>query len=88
MISGPLSDAERLGAAMFQPDPALLEQGWNYRFVAFGSRLAEAQQLYGELGFEVRAEEIRKESFPEGCDDCQLILIMNFRALYTRKPSG
>ncbi len=83
-----MTDLERLGAAMFEPDPALLEQGWEYRFVASGQRLVEVEQLYGELGFEVRAETIRKESFPEGCEDCQLILMLNFKAVHTRKPEA
>lgn len=81
------SDLERIGGAMFRPDPALIEQGWEYRFVASGQRLEEVEQLYAELGFEVRAESIPPESFPEGCEDCQLILMLNFKAVYTRRPS-
>lgn len=81
------SDLERIGGAMFRPDPALIEQGWEYRFVASGQRLEEVEQLYAELGFEVTAESIPPESFPEGCDDCQLILMLNFKAVYTRRPS-
>jgi hypothetical protein len=71
---------------MFQPDPSLLQEGWEYRFVASGQRLIEVQELYEELGFDVRAETIPPESFPEGCEECQLILMLNFKAVYTRKP--
>jgi hypothetical protein len=81
-----VSDAEQLGAAMFRPDDNLLQEGWEYRFVASGQRLQETQDLYTELGFDVRAESIPQEAFPEGCEECQLILMLNFKAVYTRRP--
>ncbi len=80
-----MSDGEQLGAAMFRPDASLLQEGWEYRFVASGQRLRETEELYSELGFEVRAESIPPEAFPEGCEECQLILMLNFKAIYTRR---
>jgi hypothetical protein len=65
----------------------LLERGWEYRFVASGQRLQEVEELYAELGFEVRVESISAEAFPEGCEECQLVLMLNFKAVYTRRPS-
>ena len=70
---------------MFRPDASLLQEGWEYRFVASGQRLQEAQELYNELGFDVRSESIPPESFPEGCEECQLILMLKFKAIYTRR---
>jgi hypothetical protein len=81
-----MSDVEQLGAAMFRPDASLLQEGWKYRFVASGQRLQEAQELYAELGFDVRSESIPPEAFPEGCEECQLILMLKFKAIYTRQP--
>jgi len=80
------SDLEQLGGAFFRPDPSLIQEGWEYRFVASGQRLNEVEELYSELGFEVRADPIPPEAFPEGCDECQLVLLLNFRAIYTRRP--
>jgi len=80
-----VSDGEQLGAAMFRPDASLIQEGWEYRFVASGQRLRETQDLYAELGFEVRSETIPPEAFPEGCEECQLILMLNFKAIYTRR---
>ncbi len=80
-----MSDVEQLGAAMFRPDALLLQEGWEYRFVASGQRLREAQELYAELGFDVRSESIPPEAFPEGCEECQLILMLKFKAIYTRR---
>jgi hypothetical protein len=80
-----MSDLEQLGAAMFRPDASLLQEGWEYRFVASGQRLQEAQELYSELGFDVRSESIPPEAFPEGCEECQLILMLKFKAIYTRR---
>jgi hypothetical protein len=54
--------------------------------VASGQRLSEVEELYSELGFEVRVESIPPEAFPEGCDECQLVLMLNFKAIYTRRP--
>ncbi len=81
-----MTDVERLGAAMFRPEASLLQDGWEYRFVASGQRLSEAQELYTELGFDVRSESIPPEAFPEGCEECRLILMLNFKAIYTRRP--
>ena len=33
---------------MFQPDPSLLEEGWEYRFVAMGQRLRDYDRLLSD----------------------------------------
>jgi hypothetical protein len=73
-----------LGGATFKPDPARTREGWEYRFVTSGERLREVQDLYAELGFEVLVESIPPEAFPDGCEECQLVLVLQFKAIYTR----
>jgi hypothetical protein len=45
----------------------LEKQGWVRQFVASEPRLSEAAALYGELGFDVHLEPIRKG---QDCDTC------------------
>lgn len=68
-----------------QPDPALTAAGWERRFIAEGKRAEEAMALYRELGFEVRAESLRPEEMRDECNDCELLMLLNFKTIYTRK---
>lgn len=68
-------------------DPALVAQGWERRFVTDARRAAEAVDLYQELGYEVRAEPVRKEELEDDCEDCELVVLMQFRTIYTRKKT-
>jgi len=78
-----------LGAGVEEPDPALLAEGWERRFIADGQRSAEVVELYRQLGYEVRLEPIRAAEIPEGCSDCQLVFLLQFKTVYTRKrPSA
>jgi len=78
-----------LGAGIEEPDPALLAEGWERRFIADGQRSTEVVELYRQLGFEVRLEPIRAAEIPEGCSDCQLVFLLQFKTVYTRKrPSA
>ena len=70
--------------ARFRPDPRLLAQGWDYRFVAGGPRLQETVQLYRQLGFEVLTQPVPAESFPDDCEGCQLVALLELRTIYTR----
>jgi hypothetical protein len=74
-----LSEAELIA------DPALVAEGWERRFVTDGRRAAEVVELYEELGYEVRAEPVRQEELENDCEDCQLIVLMQFKTIYTRK---
>lgn len=71
--------------AEFQPDPSLVNKGWEFRFVTDGSRVQEMTDLYRELGFEVRAEPLETVSLAEECEACQLTILLQFKAIYTRK---
>lgn len=78
-----------LGAGIEEPDPALLAEGWERRFIADGHRSAEVVELYRQLGYEVRLEPIRAAEIPEGCSGCQLVFLLQFKTVYTRKrPSA
>jgi hypothetical protein len=67
------------------PDPALVAEGWERRFTADCERAAEAIALYADLGYEVRAEQIRSEQLQDDCTDCHSQAISTFRTVYTRK---
>jgi len=69
----------------FTPNPALISQGWERRFVSYGQRMQEAIDLYQELDFEVHLEPLRQEELLEACGDCQALAILELKTLYTRK---
>ena len=69
-----------------QLDPILAAQGWEKRFVADLRRAEETAELYREMGFEVRIEPINAADLPEGCDECRLATLLQFRTVYTHKP--
>ncbi|MEX2609764.1 MAG: hypothetical protein WEA24_07465 [Gemmatimonadota bacterium] len=74
--------AAELGGA----DPARLADGWERRCVADGRRAAELMELYAELGFEVVADPVAgMEIGGEDCADCQLVAMLSFRVIYTRR---
>ena len=74
-----------LSEAQLEPDPALVAAGWERRFTADGKRADEAMELYRELGYEVRTEPVDPELVAEECEDCQLLMLMKFKTIYTRK---
>lgn len=69
------------------PDPKLVAEGWERRFMTQRGRLAEYTDLYGSLGFDVRAEPVRSDEVDPECNDCRLILFRQIVTLYTRKRS-
>jgi len=74
-----------LSEEQLRPDPARLAAGWVRRFIASGARVDEAIALYRELGFEVVADPVRTDEVGEDCEDCQLVAVLDFRTIYTRK---
>lgn len=76
------SDFER------QPDPQLVEEGWERRFTADTRRVKEYMDAYSSMGFEVRVEPVRREEVGPECGDCSLILSRLFATLYTRRPAS
>lgn len=77
-----------LSEAELRPDPKLVAEGWERRFIADGRRAEEAMALYERLGYEVRAEPLRKEELEDNCEDCQLVVLMQFKTIYTRRKES
>ncbi len=69
------------------PDPRLVAEGWERRFMVDKRRVAEFTDLYSALGYEVRAEPIRPDEVGPECSDCTLVMYQIFVTLYTRKRS-
>jgi hypothetical protein len=65
----------------------LEREGWERRFIADAHRAGEAMELYTKLGYEVRAEPVRPSEMSNDCDDCQLIALLQFTTIYTRRRS-
>jgi hypothetical protein len=88
---GPLVEQEArrmLSDAALQGDPALLADGWERRFMTDGARAQEAADLYASLGYEVRTEPVRREDVADDCEDCQLVMLLKFATVYTRRPGA
>jgi hypothetical protein len=71
--------------AQLKPDPALVAEGWQPRFIGDARQTKEAMELYAELGFEVRAEPVPAEQMGDECSDCQVLMLLQFKTIYTRK---
>ncbi len=74
-----------LSEEQLEGDPELLAAGWQRRFIADGPRAQEALQLYRDLGFEVLAEPVSPDEMQDDCEDCQLLMAMQFKTIYTRR---
>ena len=77
-----------LSDARIAPDPARLADGWERRFIADGPRCEEALRLYRELGYEVCADPLAPQDLAGECEDCQLVMALQFKTIYTRSPRG
>jgi hypothetical protein len=75
-----------LSDGILAADPARLADGWERRFIADGVRAEEAMALYREMGYEVVADPLRREDTRAECEGCQLIALLQFRMIYTRRP--
>ncbi|MBW8012388.1 MAG: hypothetical protein FVQ83_14330 [Chloroflexi bacterium] len=67
------------------PDPELVSQGWERRFMADPVREKESLDLYRELGFEVRSVPIKPSELSEACGDCRVAVCQAYTTIYTRK---
>jgi hypothetical protein len=77
--------------AMTKREEQLLAEGWERRFIANEPRLAEAVQLYQEIGFDVLLEplptdeELKGAGCEEsGCTECFDVDRERYRIIYTR----
>ena len=52
------------------------------------ARAREAIEVYGQAGFDVRAELLAPEDLRDECASCQLVQAGLFRVIYTRRKSG
>ena len=74
-----------LAEEQLKPNPALAAEGWQRRFIADARQTKEAITLYTELGFEVHTEPLRAEEMGDECEDCQVLALLQFQTIYTRK---
>ncbi len=66
------------------PDPELIAEGWEFRFIADTTREREAVDLYSELGYEVKSEPARTGDLKEKCKGCRSAFC-EFFMIYTRE---
>ena len=71
--------------AEIEPDPARIADGWTRRFVTDAKRADEAVELYRELGYQACADPVRQEEIKGDCEDCTLLILLQFKMVYTRK---
>lgn len=67
------------------PDPALVSQGWERRFMVGPDRLEETNKLYQELDYEIHLEPVKPAEFNEVCQECQTLACDDYVTVYTRK---
>ncbi len=72
----------------FEADPALVAEGWERRFTGDARRVQEAAVLYTELGYDVLAVPVRADELREECEGCHLLVLLQFKTIYTRKFSS
>ncbi len=71
--------------AQLSPDPKRIAEGWECRFVTDAQRAEEMVDLYRQLGYEVCADPMRREDLEGECEDCALVMLLQFKTIYTRK---
>lgn len=64
----------------------LESSGWERRFEADDSRVAELTELYSSLGYEVMTVGLDPEAFGPECTGCALTACQRYVVLYTRRP--
>ena len=65
-------------------NPALREQGWEWRCNTDGTKLGQIADAYRELGFEVRVEQLDLRGLNEDCAGCRGALAQS-SAVFVRK---
>jgi hypothetical protein len=74
---------EFLGCTL-PPNPNLLAEGWERRFIADARMARDAVEMYRELGYEVRLEPVTADELKDECSGCKA-LIQQFKVVYTKK---
>jgi len=70
------------------PDPELIAEGWERRFLADPERAAEAAELYRRMGLEVKLFPLSPMDFVLACGDCRSSGGEDYVVVYTRKPGA
>ncbi len=68
--------------------PELAADGWQQRTVTDSSRIAELQELYGEMGFKTKTTGLDPESFGLACTTCAVTACSTYVALFTKKQEA
>ncbi len=80
------SEARRvLSEDQFAPDPVLIAQGWERRFMTDARKAEEMIELYSRLDYEVCVKPVESEDITDECEDCQLLMRLQFQTIYTRR---
>ncbi len=74
-----------LSDVQLRADPLRVAYGWKRRFLTDASRTKEVMELYEQLGYEVCADPVHVEDLVGACADCQLVILQNFKTIYTRR---
>jgi hypothetical protein len=74
-----------LSEAQLEADPALVAAGWERRFIGDARQVKEAVELYSHLGYEVHTEPVKVEEMDDDCEGCQVVVLLQFQTIYTRK---
>ena len=77
-------DSDSFVGCSLPPDPELITQGWELRFIADVRMARDAIDTYSELGYEVRLEPVNTDDLKDECNGCKAIF-QQFKVLYTRK---
>lgn len=77
-----------LTESALEGDPKRLADGWERRFIADGERAKEAIELYEQLGYDVCADSLRPEDMANDCEDCKLLMLLQFKTIYTRRRAS
>jgi hypothetical protein len=77
-------DHSNVPGCVSPPDPKLIAEGWERRFIADAKRAQDAIEMYGEMGHEVRLEPVNATGLSEACSGC-LEAFALFSVVYTRK---
>jgi len=67
-----------------QKEEELKRQGWVRQFVTDEPRLSEAVELYREIGYEVRLEDVTFEELNQICKNCFEGDCTKYKAIYIR----
>ncbi len=69
----------------FEPDPELIAQGWERRFMTDQVRAKESIELYESMGYEVLTEPVRPAELRDECIDCKVVVYFSYVTIYVRK---